>query len=351
MNVALTHAVRALAEGLGFEAWGIAAVPPLAEPLPPLIQSAYERYLHWITQGNQAGMRYLADNPELRRHPAYVLPGTRSILLVLQSYFHTRAAVSPIAQYAWGKDYHTNLYRRLDIIADYLRRQGEEARPFVDTAPILEKAWAVQAGLGWIGKNTLLISRKAGSYTFIGGVLTTASLVPDSPFTEDLCGRCNRCIEACPTGALEPYVLDARRCIAYWTIEATPLEEGCPYTHGWLFGCDICQQVCPWNRFAKPQGELAFRPQAYAFWPREKWTTLSRSQVKKLQQGTALRRTRPEKLLQVAAQQTTAAPSFEGFPAKAARATCLSVEAQDGLPGPVHGPGSTAERLRSAPGP
>ncbi|MCX7606819.1 MAG: tRNA epoxyqueuosine(34) reductase QueG [Bacteroidia bacterium] len=297
MNIALTKAIQALAEGLGFDAWGIAAAHSLT-PLQPESPAsvAYHRYLTWLSQGKQAGMQYLSQNPSLRMDPSSLLPGAQSLLLVLQSYFHTRRHSSPIAQYAWGEDYHISLRRRLQIIADYLARHDAEARPFVDTAPLLEKAWAIEAGLGWLGKNTLLLNRQLGSYTFIGGVVTTASLLPDAPFREDLCGTCNRCIEACPTHALTPYELDARRCIAYWTIEAPTLEEGMPPTHGWIFGCDICQQVCPWNRFAKPQGEIAFRPKPHAFWSREQWSQLSKSQLRKLQKNTALRRSRPEKL-------------------------------------------------------
>ncbi|MCX8113283.1 MAG: tRNA epoxyqueuosine(34) reductase QueG [Bacteroidia bacterium] len=295
MNLPLTQAVKALAQALDFHAWGIAPVTSAA------YAQAYQHYLNWLKEGMQAEMHYLAETAHLRSDPRSVLPEAKSLLMVLQSYFHTRRASAPIAQYAWGDDYHTHMRRRLQIIADYLTRHGYNARPFVDTAPLLEKAWAVIAGLGWIGKNTLLLNRRLGSYTFIGGVITTAELLPDSPFTEDLCGTCQRCLDACPTQALTPYRLDARRCIAYWTIEAPSMEEGMPETQGWIFGCDICQQVCPWNRFAKPQGEIAFRPKAHVFWSQEQWASLSLPQVKKLQEKSAMRRARPKKLLQIAA--------------------------------------------------
>lgn len=301
MNLALTQAIKTLAHGLGFEACGIASAHPLTPAYAHTpVYAAYQRYRAWIEGGLHAGMQYLADTLELRQDPTRLLKGARSIVLVLQSYFQTRQARPPLAQYAWGADYHTRLWRRLQIVADYLQRQGFAARPFVDTAPLLEKAWAVEAGLGWIGKNTLLLNRRLGSYTFIGGVLTTAPLLPDTPFTQDLCGGCQRCVEACPTGALTPYWLDARRCIAYWTIEAREVSADAPPLGEWLFGCDICQSVCPWNRFARPQGE--FVPAAQAFWSREKWATASRSEVKRLQKGSALRRARPEKLLALACQ-------------------------------------------------
>ncbi|MCS7163064.1 MAG: tRNA epoxyqueuosine(34) reductase QueG [Bacteroidia bacterium] len=298
MNLALTQAVRALAQGLGFDACGIASVYDLRSRADRPAAQAYRNFLNWLGSGKQADMTYLSATAELRANPQTVLPEARSMVVVLQSYFHTRRFCSSIAQYAWGKDYHIQMRRRLQILADYLIRQGFAARPFVDTAPILEKAWAVEAGLGWIGKNTLLISRRLGSFTFIGGVLTTAPLYPDEPFLEDFCGSCQRCIEACPTGALSPYVLDATRCIAYWTIEAPTLPEELQPTHGWIFGCDICQIVCPWNRFARPQGE--FQPQAAAFYSLQEWASLSPSQVKRLQQGSALRRTRPLKLQRLA---------------------------------------------------
>nr|BAL56543.1 Fe-S cluster binding protein [uncultured Bacteroidetes bacterium] len=298
MSLALTQAVKALAKGLGFPAFGVASAHPLTDTFTPT-SLAYRRYLAWIAKGKHADMTYLAEGAALRGDPAHVLPGAQALLLTLASYFHSRTHRSPIAQYAWGADYHRVLRRKLQIIADYLVRKGYAARPFVDTAPLLEKAWAVEAGLGWIGKNTLLLNRKLGSYTFIGGVITTAPLVPDDPFVGDGCGTCQRCIEACPTQALQPYELDARRCIAYWTIEA-PTLEGSPPLHGWIFGCDVCQQVCPWNRFAQPQGD--FVPAAYAFLPRQRWATLSKAAVRRFQRGSALRRARPEKLL--AAAQT-----------------------------------------------
>ncbi|MCS7153708.1 MAG: tRNA epoxyqueuosine(34) reductase QueG [Bacteroidia bacterium] len=315
MSIALTRAIKALSEGLGFHACGIAPALSLAEaPLDSPLRQAYERYVEWLQAGMHAGMEYMARTAPLRADPRQLLPGAKSLILVLQSYFHTPRAASPIAQYAWGEDYHIHMRRRLQIIADYLQRHGHEARPFVDTAPILEKVWAVASGLGWIGKNTLLLNRHLGSYTFIGGLITTASLIPDAPFTENLCGTCNRCIQACPTQALTPYKLDARRCIAYWTIEAPTLEEGMPNLHGWIFGCDICQQVCPWNRFAKPQGELSFRPKAAVFQGADYWTTLTPSQVKKLQQGSALRRAHPKKLLQIATISASQASKGSSMP-------------------------------------
>ncbi len=345
----LTQRLKALAQGLGFDAWGVARVEALDSPPPPYPSPAYEayrRYLSWIQQGLHAGMEYLAQAPHLRADPAHVLPGARSLFLVLQRYLHTRQTRSPIAQYAWSEDYHVHLRRRLQILADYLQRYGAQARPFVDTAPLLEKAWAVQAGLGWIGKNTLLLNRRLGSFTFIGGVITTAELTPDDPFVEDFCGSCNRCITACPTQALTPYVLDARRCIAYWTIEAPALEPTAPDLQGWIFGCDICQTVCPWNRFAQPQATLP--PAAHAFFSAQEWAQLSRSQIRKHQKGTALRRTRPEKLQKAA---TMALTNPAKTPAAAALATYRDYAAPAEPPKLTHVGDTPAERAHTAPEP
>jgi epoxyqueuosine reductase len=294
----LAQQVKALAQGLGFEACGITPAEPLIE--------AYERYLQAVFSGRLTGLRYLTENPTLRQHPRTLLPSAQSLILCLKSYYQGVRLHPPIAQYAWGEDYHRVLRRKLDIISDYLRRKGgfgTEVRPFVDTAPILEKPYAQQAGLGWIGKNTLLISPKLGSYTFIAGLATNLPLPPDAPLAKDLCGTCQRCVEACPTGALEPYKLDVRRCIAYWTIEAPALSEGMPPTGEWLFGCDICQAVCPWNRFAWPHGEIAFTPQPYVAWDVEMWAAAPKSQIRRMVRLSALRRARPEKLLHLARQK------------------------------------------------
>lgn len=287
--------LKALALGLGFEACGITPALPLIE--------AYERYLAALEAGRLVGLAYLTREPHLRADPRHLLPEAKTILLVLESYYQGTRLRPPIAQYAWGADYHHTIRRKLEILADYLRRKAGpsiQVRPFVDTAPILEKPYAVQAGLGWIGKNTLLINPKLGSYVFIGGLLTSLPLPIDQPFRRDLCGTCNRCIEACPTGALRPYQLQVERCIAYWTIEAPTLSESMPKTDAWLFGCDICQAVCPWNRFARPHGEMALMPKAYVAWSRQAWARTSKAQLRRAITGTALRRTRPEKLLKLA---------------------------------------------------
>ncbi len=295
--LALTQSVKVLARGLGFEACGITLAQPLAQ--------AYMRYLEALFAGRLSGLRYLTENPTLRQDPRVLLPSAQTLVILLKSYYQGVRSRPPIAQYAWGEDYHHVLRRRVEIIGDYLLRKGgagTEVRPFIDTAPILEKAYAQQAGLGWIGKNTLLIHPKLGSYTFIAGLATNILLVPDVPFERDLCGTCRRCVEACPTGALEPYRLDVRRCIAYWTIEAPTLSEGAPSSSSWLFGCDVCQAVCPWNRFSRPHGEIAFQPQPYVSWPVKDWAMATKGQIRRATRDSAIRRARPEKLKAIAQQ-------------------------------------------------
>lgn len=293
----LEESVKALAYGLGFEGCGITPARPLYR--------AYERYLEAVYEGRLSGLRYLTENPALRQDPRTLLPSAQSLIILLKSYYQGVRRRPPLAQYAWGQDYHHVLRRKVEIIGDYLVRKGgpgTEVRPFIDTAPILEKAYAQQAGLGWIGKNTLLISPKLGSYTFIAGLATNLFLIPDKPFGRDLCGTCQRCVEACPTGALEPYRLDVRRCIAYWTIEAPALSEGVPSPGEWIFGCDECQSVCPWNRFARPHGEMAFQPLPYLAWQAKDWFTASKSQIRSATRHSAIRRARPEKLKAIAHQ-------------------------------------------------
>ncbi len=293
----LEESVKALAYGLGFEGCGITPARPL--------HRAYERYLEAVYEGRLSGLRYLTENPALRQDPRTLLPSAQSLIILLKSYYQGVRRRPPLAQYAWGQDYHHVLRRKVEIIGDYLVRKGgpgTEVRPFIDTAPILEKAYAQQAGLGWIGKNTLLISPKLGSYTFIAGLATNLFLIPDKPFGRDLCGTCQRCVEACPTGALEPYRLDVRRCIAYWTIEAPALSEGVSSPGEWIFGCDECQSVCPWNRFARPHGEMAFQPLPYLAWQAKDWFTASKSQIRSATRHSAIRRARPEKLKAIAHQ-------------------------------------------------
>lgn len=262
---ALVRALRGKARELGFQDCGIAA-PDLARD--------EERLMAWLRDGRQGTMGFMGRHGRKRARPRQLVPGTRSVIVVRMDYSPPDAAPAEtvlerdgtgfIARYAVGRDYHRIMRRRLQRLADWLQaRIGPFGhRAFVDSAPVLEKALARNAGLGWIGKNTLLLSRRAGSYFFLGELFTDLELPPDGPVQEH-CGSCRACMDVCPTGAITgPYQLDARRCIAYLTIEH---EGAIPEAYrkaigNRVFGCDDCQLVCPWNRYAQPADEHDFRP-------------------------------------------------------------------------------------------
>jgi epoxyqueuosine reductase len=213
-------------------------------------------------------MRYLAGRMEERTDPATYLPGAASVICVGLNYFVPLSPVPPghgkVARYALGTDYHELIKARLHQLADWIREQSAEAqtRCSVDTAPVMEKELAARAGIGWLGKNTCVINEKAGSWLLLGEIITTLQLEPDTPAT-DRCGSCRRCIEACPTQAITaPYQLDARKCISYLTIEHRgEIDPGLAEKFGsWIYGCDICQDVCPWNREPPPAADPALKP-------------------------------------------------------------------------------------------
>jgi len=223
----------------------------------------------WLAKGYHAKMEYMQKNSHLRTDPGLLVENARSVIVMLHNYFppEKQPDVSPylISAYAYGHDYHDVIHEKLNLISSKIKEQAPEAviRGFVDSAPVLERAWATKAGLGWIGKNSMLISRKNGSYFFISELITDLELDYDPSFGGNYCGECSLCIDACPTAAItEPRVVDANRCISYLTIEnKTDIPEQFKGTYGkWVFGCDICQQVCPWNRFSTPHNEPAFLP-------------------------------------------------------------------------------------------
>ena len=257
---ALSAEVKEAGRRLGFD---LVAVGPAG---PPDHAAAFES---WLDAGRAGSMAYLDRSRDKRLDPGRVLPGARSVVACALGYFQGPAAEGPpgIARYAWGEDYHTVMEHRLAALAETIGRlaPGTTARAYVDTGPLLERDLAARAGLGWVGKNTMLLHPSLGSFFFIGTVLTTASLEADAPLP-DRCGSCTRCLDACPTAAfVAPYVLDARRCIAYLTIEHRgPMpSELRPGVGPWVFGCDVCQDVCPWNRQAPVTGEAAFGPRRH----------------------------------------------------------------------------------------
>ncbi len=277
----LTNAVKRRADELGFE---LAGVAPAVRP------EGFEELRRWLDQGFAGEMGYIPRRESAYEHPRGVLPAVRSVIMLSMNYgsggvrtatesqsltdqspTSTPSAIptGKVARYAMGsRDYHDVLRERLKGLADFLHEQrpGCRTRACVDTAPLLERDFARLAGLGWFGKNTMLINKRQGSFFFLAALLTDLELIPDEPHNTAHCGTCTRCLDACPTNAfVEPYVLDARRCISYLTIELRdqPVPEELRSQMGeWIFGCDICQDVCPWNRKAPPSREPTFTPHA-----------------------------------------------------------------------------------------
>ena len=251
-------AIKQRAAELGFAATGIARLGPNPHA------TELDR---WLADGHAGTMTYLHRQADKRKDPGTIMAGAKSAVVTLTNYYHgARPGGGRVAQYAWSPDYHDVLGERLEQLASAIRLliPGSQTRCYVDAGPVPERELAQLAGLGWIGKNMMLIHPEIGSFTFIGVVLTDANLAPDLPFEADRCGTCRRCLDACPTQAfVGPRDLDARACISYLTIEHrgdfTPLEA--QQTGDWVFGCDVCQDVCPWNEsFARATADPAFAP-------------------------------------------------------------------------------------------
>lgn len=288
-----TEAIKQYSFSLGFEDCGIAKPVPLDEEA--------RQYEDWLRKGFHGTMQYMEKTFEIRIDPKKLLPSAKSVIVLTHSYFRKEARYKPnspkIARYAHGIDYHIVLRRKLERLHDFMCRligREIEAVYSVDSMPVMERVWARRAGLGWQGKNTLTITRKAGSYVFLSVMLVDVELEYDKPFESDFCGRCNRCVEACPTGALVmPGLLDANKCISYLTIEyrGDELPNGVSTWADWLFGCDVCQEVCPWNRFAKETTEDSFEPlEPIKEWEWGSWRRLSSNPFKRLFRFSPLRR-------------------------------------------------------------
>ena len=264
----LTRELKQTAQELGF---GLAAACPAVTP------DGLSRFQSWLEAGYAGEMHYLPSRAAAYEHPRHVLDGCRSLLVLAMPYRTVEPTPAGpgqgrVSRYAWGEDYHDLIRQRLDVLAESLRRQIPQARVrgVVDTAPLLEREFAQLAGLGWIGKNTLLLNKQLGSWFFLAALLTDVELAYDPPHETSHCGTCRACLDACPTQAfVAPYVLDARRCLSYTTIELrgpipNELREG---QADWLLGCDICQEVCPWNyraanRKSPRSGEAGLKPAA-----------------------------------------------------------------------------------------
>jgi epoxyqueuosine reductase len=292
------------AHALGFELVGIAPATPA---------DGFDRYREWLERDFAGEMAYMNRLAEARRHPGSVLPEVRSVVMAGMNYLAggkedgPRDGEGKIARYARGADYHEVLRERLGRLLDWLRqeRPGCRGRGVVDTAPLLERDFARRAGLGWFGKNTMLLNKRLGSYFFLGALLLDIELQPDPPHETSHCGTCTACLDACPTDAFAgPGWLDSRHCVSYLTIELKgPVPEALrPGIGSWVFGCDVCQEVCPWNRKAPETAEPAFRPRPEfeAVDPAE-LLSLSQEEFRRRFGGTALMRAKRRGLLRNAA--------------------------------------------------
>ena len=256
-----TKIVKDIAQSMGFDSCGIAKARRLDDDA--------RRLEKWLNKGFHGEMKYMENHFDMRVDPTLLVPGAKSVITLLYNYFPEQEQAQhlpKIAKYAYGKDYHFVIREKLtDFLKKIREKIGQiEGRGFVDSAPVLERAWAVQSGLGWVGKNGNLINKKKGSFFFIATLIIDLKLNPDVPYVQDFCGTCNRCIDACPTNAILPNKeIEASQCISYFTIELKQSQLPDQYkgkSDEWIFGCDICQDVCPWNRFSQPHQEPSFEP-------------------------------------------------------------------------------------------
>lgn len=278
---------------MGFDACGIATAQPLAEDA--------RRLEAWLNKGMHGNMKYMENNFDLRIDPTRLVPGAKSVITLLQNYYPSHAPVleSKISKYAFGSDYHSVIKAKLKSLMAAMQDKlgGVEGRGFVDSAPVLERTWAQKSGLGWIGKNGNLITKGSGSFFFIATLITDLELEADDPFAKDYCGSCTKCIDACPTEAILPdKTINGSKCISYFTIELK--DEVIPGDmkgrfDNWMFGCDVCQDICPWNRFAKPHNEAGFTPipEVLNFTTRD-WEHLSEEAFKKIFKHSAISRSK-----------------------------------------------------------
>jgi epoxyqueuosine reductase len=292
-----SESIKSKAKDLGFLSCGISKADFLEEEAPRLEQ--------WLNQNHHGEMAYMANHFDKRLDPRVLVPGAKSVVSLLLNYHskekQTDVEAPKIASYAFGDDYHKVIKDKLKQLMSFIHQEiGEvQGRVFVDSAPVMDKAWAAKSGLGWIGKNTNLISKKAGSFFFIAELILDLELEHDLPAT-DHCGSCTACIDACPTDALiAPYQIDGSKCISYVTIE---LKNEIPTDFqgkmdNWAFGCDVCQTVCPWNRFATPHSEPAFNPpDELLSLSKNEWEEMTQEVFSVIFKNSAIKRTKYEGL-------------------------------------------------------
>ncbi len=286
--------IKQTAQQLGFDYCGIAKAELLSDDAKRLEQ--------WLAKSMNGTMDYMANHFDLRIDPTKLLPGAKSVITLLKNYFPSEKQTigSPkISKYAYGKDYHEVIRKQLKVFLQEINQQigAVEGRGFVDSAPVLERSWAIKSGLGWIGKNGNLINKQQGSFFFIATLIVDLELHYDDAYAKDFCGSCTKCIDACPTEAILPNkVVNGSKCISYFTIELK--EQLIPNNmHGkfddWMFGCDTCQDVCPWNRFSKPNKEEAFTPlNEVLTYKASDWEMLTEESFKEIFRHSPIKRTK-----------------------------------------------------------
>ena len=294
-NLKYSGAIRQEAQRLGFSFVGFSKARKLDE--------AAQRLEKWLSQGYHGKMHYMENHFEKRIDPTKLVPGAKSVISLVYNYYSDKEQLDEnapkISTYAYGTDYHFVLKDKLKALLEFIRDHigHVEGRCFVDSAPVLEREWARLSGLGWIGKNTMLIHPKAGSYYFLAEIISDLEVYEDTTPLKDYCGTCTRCIDACPTDAISPegYVMDGSKCISYLTIE---LREAIPEDYkdkmgNWMFGCDICQEVCPWNRFSKPNEEPAFQPSDELLqMKKDEWLELTEETFRRVFKKSPVKRTK-----------------------------------------------------------
>ena len=284
--------IKKIASELGFSFCGISKAEFLEEEAPKLEE--------WLKRGYQGTMSYLENHFDKRLDPAKLVPGANSVVSLVYNYFpeqvHQEQKKPKIAKYAYGQDYYFVIKDKLKAFMTCIQEKVGEVsgRVFVDSAPVHERAWAVRSGLGWIGKNSLLLNREMGSFFFLAELIIDLELEPDGP-VKDYCGTCTACQDACPTGAIpEPYIVDSNRCISYLTIE---FKDEIPQAfkdkmEDWAFGCDICQDVCPWNRFPEAHTEPKFQPQGWQDFEESDWQEMTKEVFQRVFKRSAVKRTK-----------------------------------------------------------
>ncbi len=289
-----TQLIKSFATKLGFSYCGIAKAEQL--------DNDARRLEAWLSKGMHGSMQYMENYFDLRINPAKLVPGAKSVITFMLNYYPSvkqKEEAPKISKYAYGKDYHEVIREKLNELVELIKHHigNINGRGFVDSAPVLERSWAVKSGLGWVGKNGNLISKQSGSFFFIATLICDLELEYDSPFAKDYCGSCTKCIDECPTDAILPgKIVDGSKCISYFTIELKDalIDDSMKGKfQNWMFGCDVCQDVCPWNRFSKSNTEIQFKPIPEILnLSTKEWEAMSEEIFKRVFVNSSLKRTK-----------------------------------------------------------